>query len=32
VLRPSSIVGKAAFVEAGVLSLSFFTGNGWEES
>jgi hypothetical protein len=32
VLRLSSTVGKAAFVEAGVLSFSFFPGNGWEGS
>ncbi len=31
-LRLSSIVGKAAFVEAGVLGFSFFPGNGWEGS
>ncbi len=30
--RLSSIVGKAAFVEAGVLSFPFFPGNGWEGS
>jgi hypothetical protein len=32
VLRLSSTVGKAAFVEAGVPSFSFFPGNGWEGS
>ncbi len=31
-LKLSSIVGKAAFVEAGVLSFSFFPGNGCEGS